>query len=310
MSSDLQKRLEAINALPPRDGGQFNHWLKQEDAFAFLESNADDKELVVFASLRFTFVHAVLVPNATLDPLNVNDLLKWSCSPHETWGFWASQDTIGISPPLDHPGSETLIHGEQLVFTRRFEARINRKSYVEALQKFTHMFDLHYVAERDSYCRLDEHGDIEDMIKIVKIASKDEMGRGRYVTFNQRLLDEYMLVTDTSLVRLFDFTRNGSYSRGFQIIRTNASAEAIRRRLWGTESEKQYATFIAHDWKHKCLRMLVRPPASRQLVRRVRSSVRNQPGLFQTGGASKIQVGYGKVRPRRAFDLVPRRMAS
>ncbi len=45
------------------------------------------------------------------------------------------------------------------------------------------------------------------MIRVVPITSKDEMGRGRYVTFDRRLLDEYMLVTDTSLVRLFDFTR-------------------------------------------------------------------------------------------------------
>jgi transposase len=80
------------------------------------------------------------VPNSALDPLDVDDLLKWSCGPDETWGFWASHDSIGLSPPLDHPGSDTLIHGEQLVFTRRFEAGIKRKSYVEALQKFTHMF--------------------------------------------------------------------------------------------------------------------------------------------------------------------------
>jgi hypothetical protein len=282
MSSDLQKRLEAINELPPKGDEQFDCWLKQKDAFAFLERNAEEDELVIFASLRFTFIHAVLVPNAALDPLDVDDLLKWSCRPDRTWSFSVSRDSIGLSPPLDCPGSNALIHGEQLVFTRWFEGGIKRKHYVEVLQKFTHLFDLHYVAERDAYCRLDEHGDIEDMIRVVAVPSKDEMGRGRYVTFDRWLLDEYMLVTDTSLIRVFDFTRTnwpnfggwtearadrpidrgdlhvrltidppqGSYSRGFQIVRTRASAEGIRRRMWGERDEKKYASFIAQDWKH------------------------------------------------------------
>src|SRR5215471_866329 len=115
MSSDLQKRLEAINALPPKKDRQFDAWLEQQDAFAFLERNAVDDELVVFASLRFTFIHSVLVSNTVLDPVNVEDLLNWSCGPDEAWGFWTSHDSIGISsigisPPLDHPGSDTLVH--------------------------------------------------------------------------------------------------------------------------------------------------------------------------------------------------------
>ena len=157
------------------------------------------------------------------------------------------------------------------MFTRRFDAAVKRKNYVEASQKFTHVFDLHYAPERDVYSRLDRHGDAEDMIRIIKVTSDDEMGRGRFVTFDRRLLDEYMLVTGTSLIRLFDFTRTsrnfngwsdsrveqaisrgglharltidcgqGSYMRGFQIIRTGARAESIRRRMWGIDEEMEF----------------------------------------------------------------------
>ena len=140
----------------------------------------------------------------------MDDLLNWSCRPDETWGVSISNSSVELAPPLDQPGSKALEHGEQLVFTRRLEGRIGRTSYVEALQKFTHIFGLHYLPERDAYCRIDKHGAIA-LIRIVSVPSKDEWGGGRYVTFDRRLLDEYMFLTNTSLVRLFDFTRTQGF---------------------------------------------------------------------------------------------------
>jgi len=79
---------------------------------------------------------------------------------------------VWISPPLDHTGSKTLNQGEQLVFSRNFDGRFGKKSYYEILQKFTHLFGLHYMDERHAYCRLDERGDVEDVIRIVELPGK------------------------------------------------------------------------------------------------------------------------------------------
>jgi len=186
---------------------QFDAWLEQKDALALFESNSADPELVVYASFRHTYIHAALVPVSKLDPVDVDDLLRWSCNPSETWGIWSTQSEVGITLPFDHPGSKTLTHAEQLVFTWRFDGHIGQKSYVEVLQKFTHIFDLHFVRERNAYCRIDKHGDVEEVIRIISMPSKREGWGNRLVTFNRRLLDEYMLVTKSALVRLFDVTR-------------------------------------------------------------------------------------------------------
>ncbi len=281
--SELRKRLQEMNVVPPREGGKFDAWLEQKDAVAFLKSNAQEPELIVYASLSHMFVHSVLVPVSALDPINEDDLLRWSCNPSDSWGTWSTDTSVGLAPPLHHPGSKTLEHGEQLVFTRHFEGHIGRKSYVEVLQKFTQIFDIHYVPERDAYCWIDKHGDVEDMIRIVAVSSKGEPSGDRFVSFDRRLLDEYLFVTNSALVRLFDFTRvdfrnfggwtdarkekriaegelyarvtteagKGSYLRGFQIIRTGASEQSVINRAWGKDEEKQYASFIAYDWKNQ-----------------------------------------------------------
>jgi len=284
--SDLKTQLAAMDVVPPKVGGQFDAWLEQKDALALFESNSADPELVVYASFRHTYIHAALVPVSKLDPVDVDDLLRWSCNPSETWGIWSTQSEVGITLPFDHPGSKTLTHAEQLVFTRRFDGHIGQKSYVEVLQKFTHIFDLHFVRERNAYCRIDKHGDVEDVIRIISMPSKREGWGNRLVTFNRRLLDEYMLVTKSALVRLFDVTRVdhddfpgwgarvttpvdigalharltvepgvGSYMRGFQDLRHGVTEQQVVKRVWGHDDEaKQYATFMAHDWKNSVVR--------------------------------------------------------
>ncbi|MBT8420187.1 MAG: hypothetical protein KJO08_04915, partial [Gammaproteobacteria bacterium] len=175
--------------------------------------------------------------------------------------------------------------GEQIVFARSFDGRQEQQSYIEILQKLTHPFELHYVPEREAYCRFDDHGDIEDIIRIAEIPFDDlaGLGSGRIVTIKRDILDEYMTMTGQSLVLLFDSTRfdpgnfNGwqeqnieyhqehpeiwyhmgdigraSYLRGFQIIRSALTQkDLLKRHGFSQSDDRQYVTFIAQDWKHE-----------------------------------------------------------
>jgi hypothetical protein len=271
---------------PPASDEEFGSWLELANALNFLSENLRENDFVVYAGLAHTFIHAIPVPATLLHPPDVEDLMAWNCNASSSWGishFYSDPPEIIISPPLHDTGSKTLDQGEQLVFARYFEGRSGKKNYIEVLQTFVQIFDLHFLHERNAYCRLDKHGDIEDVISIFNIPAKGEGYDGTIVTFNRAVLDEYMSIANLGIVRTFDFTRwrptqfagwshtqdekqiveedliyrlvvepgHASYARGCQIIMPQVSKETVVKRL-GTydREEQQYASFIAHDWKH------------------------------------------------------------
>ena len=274
----------------PSEKEAFESWLRMDDAIAFLNENAIENEFVVYAATGHTFTHAVLVPSALVTPPDIEDLTRWSCNPSSSWGVeivFSQPHQASIVPPLSNTGCKTLNSGEQLVFFRSFDGRVGDKHYYEVLQKFTHSFDLHFIESRNAYCRLDKHGDVEDVIRIVDVPSRGNDYGGTIITFNRALLDEYLVLTDSTIVRTFDFTRyrpshfggwsrthgteysqapelfyrshtepgHASYMRGCQIVRSMATKEAIiKRHDFSEPEEREYASFIAYDWKNRVVR--------------------------------------------------------
>src|SRR5882762_10248937 len=60
--------LKKISAVPERAGSAFEDWLEQTETVQFLEQNARETELVVYASLHHILVQTVLVSSNQLDP--------------------------------------------------------------------------------------------------------------------------------------------------------------------------------------------------------------------------------------------------
>lgn len=277
------ENLRRLSVAPSDNGEAYNVWLEQADAFSFLVGNLNDDDIVVYAGLPYTFIHAVLVPKAAIDPLDIDDLLSWNFNPYSSWGVVSSNSNVSIEHPLAGEG-KVLSQGEQIVFARSFEGVPDRGNYIEILQKIIHVSGLHYMSERNAWCRLDRHGDIKDEICIFKVSIQSEDHSRTVVTCNREILQEYAALTDAVLIRMFDFTRfrtdrfNGwnqqteeqmcsnhglyyrhliepnyaSYSRGVQISEIAASREFLVKALgWSSEEDAgQYAIFIAHDWKN------------------------------------------------------------
>ncbi|WP_206756737.1 hypothetical protein, partial [Streptococcus agalactiae] len=57
---------------------------------------------------------------------------------------------------------------EKLVFRRSFDGVQKGESPIELSQKLVHSLGLHFVPERNAYCRLDDRGDIEDVIRVIR----------------------------------------------------------------------------------------------------------------------------------------------
>jgi hypothetical protein len=286
---DVVEILRNMSTPPPRDGGRFDAWLDQKDAFSLLRDNLSDREFILYVGNPHTYIYAIAVPVTALDPLDVEDIMHRSANPTTSWNMVSSfggTRRVWVEPPLAGTHSKTLAAGEQLIFSRSFDGRQEQKSYIELLQKFSHLFDLHYVPERNAYCKYDKRGDIEDTVRVVYVPGEGDRWGWKVVLIDRTTLDEYLALTDAAIIRVFDFTRfqpknfngwnnerkekriddgdlhyrvcvekgNGSYSRGFQVVRSNETKGTVYKRIWSSDEEKkEYASFIAYDWKNKVI---------------------------------------------------------
>jgi hypothetical protein len=280
----MSRLLSALNALahPPKDDA--SEWLSSaNDGIAFLKENATASTTVLYASMGSVLIHTVLAPLTRLDPPNQRELEHDFIMPDNTWMFehvsgGGEPDRVYLAPPMDRL-SQTLREGEKLIFRRSFAA--SERSPLELSQKLVHTLDLHFMEERNAYCRLNEDGDIEDVIKVTEIPGSAWDG-GTVVTVLAKDFAEYMCLSGMGAVIFFDFTRTdrgnfngwtettpvkfsardlfyhggvmpgqGSYVNGRMIVRPAITyGEILTSRVderWG--KKQQYATFKAIDLK-------------------------------------------------------------
>ena len=298
MIDDVVTTLNRISE-PPDAEEAYATWLEMSDAVAFLRENCHENEFLIYATNRSSFIHSVLVPSSLLSPPDYDDLSNWNCNPTSSWGIdvrYSEPRDVWIAPPLNHSGSRTLDAGEQLVFHRSFEGLHGKKTYFEILQKFLHVFDLHFVEERASYCRLDRHGDLEDLIRIVEVPGKGDGSGSNSVVINRELLDDYLVLTQSVIVRMFDFTRYrpgkfdgwrdrqfsdcgvhedlwyrahveagyASFLRGFHLVHPAITKSDVLRRhdYMLRDVGRDYASFIAWDFKNKVVREVSTAPGA------------------------------------------------
>ena len=145
------KNLASISFMPPKNGEHYRSWIAQDDVVSYLNASEGADDWIVYASLGCSFLHGVLVPNKLLEPLPVDDLLRWSGNPYmSSWGVsfgFGKGARATLSPPLRSFGSEAISRGEQLVFGRGFEGVPERSNYYEIGQRFIHVSDLHWLEE-------------------------------------------------------------------------------------------------------------------------------------------------------------------
>jgi hypothetical protein len=287
-------------SIAPKDEKEFDTWIELRDVVPFLRGNAIDDELIVQLSASFAFLRAVVVPKSNVDPPDIEDLVSWNLDSSSSWGIevhylGGTAKSISIEEPMSGTCSKSFRNGEQLVFSREFDGRQGEKHYYEILQKFAHVFDLHFLPERNAYCRLDTRGDVEDVVRIIEIPGRGDRWGTSVVTFNRAVLDEYLALTESVLVTAFDFTRfrpdgfgdwkelgakelfaqdnlfyrhhiesgHASYMRGVHIVRSGLPKEAIiERRDPSVEKKRDYASFVAWDFKNKALREISTAPGS------------------------------------------------
>ena len=277
--------LKAIAQAPASDAAT---WLiGAEDSVEFLKQNAQSEDIVIYAGGPAVLIHAVLAPVQQVTPADQQDLMGQFAGTDETWAIQKSYGggkghRVYLEPPL--ASSKSLAGGEKLIYLRTFHGVDKGERAIELSQRLVHALDLHFVAERNAYCRLDSRGDIEDVIRIVRA----DLATGReklvVVTILKEDLARFMALAGYVLVFFFDFTRRGpgfggwgdharidrkapdlfyhggsihdaSYVNGRMIVRPTITVQDLVAE-WEAESgpqrRREYATFKIYDRKNNC----------------------------------------------------------
>jgi hypothetical protein len=188
---------------------------------------------------------------------------------------------IYLDPPLESV-SKALTGGEKLIFKRHFEGVERGPSPIELSQKLVHSLGLYFLPERNAYCQLDSLGDIEDIIKIIRLNQDSDWDGLEVVTIRREALDKFMALSKTSLVLRFDFTRvrwgnfggwgdiqsyvrnyvdlhyhggadgHGSFCHGVMVVHPRVTVANLIQELKVKEdpSKRKYATFNIYDRKN------------------------------------------------------------
>jgi hypothetical protein len=149
--------------------------------------------------------------------------------------------------------------------------------------------------ERQAWCRFDDNGDIEDVIRIGQRSGRTSYGDVTSIVIGRDVMEMHMSATGMALVQMFDSTcapdgfhgwsahdqstihddavglhcrmhsegRNGGYARGIQIIKPSRTPEEYGAYLQERDNQpKQYESFITSDWKNKKLVTMSCDPAA------------------------------------------------
>lgn len=207
---NVVEAIKKLSSLPNKDRGK---WLESsEDGVSFLKESSSGEEIVIYASAPHVYVHGVLAHANLVTPPDKQDLLGSQVMVDDAWCIQRVSGgdeghRISLEPPLSSPGCKSLAGGEKLVFVRSLPGVHKGPAPIELSQKLVHSLDLHYLRERNAYCRLDGRGDIEDVIKIQRVEANTRWDDISVVTILPKELCSYMTLSNTVLVRRFYFTR-------------------------------------------------------------------------------------------------------
>lgn len=283
----LVDQLAAMD-VAPGDPTEYATWITGDTHLDFLRRNAAEGELVVYGSGECAFIHAVVVPNERLEVVDQHDLLRWSFNPFKPIASFVTgggSDDVWVERGLQGTSTDTLDGAVQLVFGRTFEGWSDPdRTYFEVNQEYTHLSGIHWRHECRAYCRFDENGDLSPIVSVT--GRGDGGSRLALVSFNWHALEEYLTASDSSLVRMFDFTllqsrsafagwgdeqpetvhespglfyrrrvlpARAGYTRGVQVIRTRGARSTIAKSMrdaWFGDRDKRYVEFMAYDWRN------------------------------------------------------------
>jgi hypothetical protein len=254
----------------------------------YVVQNGRSQEIILYTNVGQSYIHSILAPLAKVTPADGADLQRAMVGAGSQWTLehrsgGGEPDRMYLADPLDHPGCNSLVGGEQLVFRRHFQGVDKELTRTELSQRLVQALDLYFMEEEAAYCRLNEDGDVEPIIRVRDLGKATGQPGAVLVTITAEQLHRYMAVADMALVMKFDFTRcrsdnfmgwddpireshnegdlyyhsgiqsAASFVNGVVIVRPLLTKDMLIRKSRSNWEgvDKKYAVFKAYDWKNK-----------------------------------------------------------
>lgn len=237
-------------------------------------------------------MHSMFFSLKAFSDLIVDSLLDWSLTLPRGWGYSVSglgshDSKIELCPPFGFEAAP-FKGSEPLFVSRTFEGYSRDKAhYFEFSPRFIQSEDLHWVEDRNSYCKINEVGDLEEVIYVKRQAPG-------FVLIRNRELHSFLGAGNQLLGRVFDIHRafdwislgrdgrreeqkiigvglaykslsifseknpgelSAQYFRGGSLTKCPHSKEELLKitGLGFEEPEREYASMIVWDWKNQSL---------------------------------------------------------
>lgn len=188
----------------PSESEAFSNWIQAEAHLEFMKENKHSDEVLIYASGEYTVVNSVIVPNLRLYPINQDDIMRLNFNSPAPIARYQEGGRNGIKKGLLRSPSKTMQYAIPLFFIREFNHRNGPgRNYFELNQEYAHVSKIHWHPEKNAYCR--EGDELGSMENVASITNKEDKGMN-LISFKREPLGKYLLATNTSLVRIFDFT--------------------------------------------------------------------------------------------------------
>lgn len=263
---------------------------QDDDLIALLQRQQRSGRVALYISVTHgmtsILVHSVLVETSKLAG-DLQGIVDWEGNPYDapscslvTGGGHPARVEMFRTWRERQPAP--LIGAVQLVFARAFDARLGERTYFELSQDLALAHDVHWLEERQAWCRFDENGEVVALAGVER-AGNDENGASAHLVWvDYDLLQRHMSASGTSLVQMFDaipipaglsasghpegeevgdlrtglvyrwgMSGAGSYARGVFFMGPDQTAqERGIAEVSVHDAPKEYETFTILDWKN------------------------------------------------------------
>ena len=278
----LFRKFLALHRMP-EDEDKCESWIKSTGHLDFLRQDITNSELTVHATSQRTIVHVAIVKEDWLNSVDRESFFHWQLLGMNRRAAYASNpnsEDVQLENNADFGFSPVGGANQYLVFRRCGELG----EYIEILQEYLHATDIHFHSAKGAYCRFDDDGDREH---VVSLTLEQGEPATTLVSFKREPLDEFMSVSKSVLVRMYDFmflrpsnskkrewpddpppvTVNGnndliyeqqvmpgygSWTRGIQLLRPRLPRYKIYESIRGDTYKEplEYVKFTAWDWRN------------------------------------------------------------